>query len=97
MRQRRLQNPAAREAYERARRAHEIGGAIRRERERVGLSQRQLAERMKSTQSVVARLEAGAVTPTLVTLDRVASALGVELLVQLRRSSRRPGHERAAS
>lgn len=97
MRRRRMASATARGAYERARRAHELGEAIRSERERAGLSQRELAERMKSTQPVVARLESGAVTPTLDTLDRVAAALGIELLVQLRPATRRPPRQRAAS
>jgi predicted transcriptional regulator len=33
------------------------------------------------TQSVIARLEAGATEPPLATLDRVAKALGLELTI----------------
>jgi transcriptional regulator with XRE-family HTH domain len=50
-------------------------------REKRGLSQRELAERLGTTQSAVARLEAGNVSPSLPTLDKVAEALGVELVV----------------
>jgi transcriptional regulator with XRE-family HTH domain len=50
-------------------------------REKRGLSQRELAERLGTTQSAVARLEAGNVSPTLPTLDKVAEALGVELVI----------------
>lgn len=49
---------------------------VRDMREARGLSQRQLAERMGTTQSVVGRLESGGSRPTLVTLERVADALG---------------------
>src|SRR5487761_668836 len=41
-----------------------------------GLTQVQLAERMRTIQSVIARLEAGERVPSLVTLERVATALG---------------------
>lgn len=41
-------------------------------REKWGLSQRELAERLGTTQSAVARLEAGDVSPSLPTLDKVA-------------------------
>ncbi len=75
----RLGSPAAREGYVRAQRAYQIGEEVRRLREAAGLSQRELAERMGSSQSVVARLEAGGVEPTLATLDRVAAALGADL------------------
>ena len=50
-------------------------------REKRGLSQRELAERLGTTQSAVARLEAGNVSPSLPTLDKLADALGVELVV----------------
>lgn len=44
-----------------------------------GLSQRELAELVGTTQSAIARLEGGHVSPSLTTLDRIADALGVEL------------------
>jgi transcriptional regulator with XRE-family HTH domain len=47
------------------------------------LSQRELAARLGTTQSAVARLEAGNVAPSLLTLDKIADALGVELKVSL--------------
>ena len=50
-------------------------------REKRGLSQRELAERLGTTQSAIARLEAGNVSPSLPTLDKVAAALDVELIV----------------
>ena len=43
--------------------------------------ERELAERLGTTQSTIARLEAGNVTPSLATLDKIAAALGVELIV----------------
>lgn len=79
LRSERLAAPEAREGYWRAQRAYQIGQEVRRLREGAGLSQRQLAEKMGSTQSVIARLEAGGVEPTLATLDRVAAALGADL------------------
>ena len=75
----RLAPPAARSAYWRAQRAFQIGEEVRRLRIAAGLSQRQLADKMGSSQFVIARLEAGGVEPTLATLDRVASALGADL------------------
>ena len=78
VRTKRLASPAARDAYWRAERASQIE-EVRRLREAAGLSQPQLAEKMASTQSVIARLEAGGVEPTLATLDRVAAALGADL------------------
>jgi ribosome-binding protein aMBF1 (putative translation factor) len=60
-----------------------IGHRIRQLREAAGLSQRQLAERTGTTQSAVARLEADRQEPTLRTLEKLASALGQDLVVVL--------------
>jgi transcriptional regulator with XRE-family HTH domain len=81
LRERRLASPAAKAGYDQARSAYDIGRMVRELREARGLSQRELAERMGTTQSVVGRLEAGGSRPTIVTLDRVALALGVRLEV----------------
>ncbi len=54
---------------------------IRELQEKRGPSQRQLAERLGTIQSAVERLGAGNVSPSLPTLDKVAAALGVELVV----------------
>lgn len=73
-----------RTGYAEARDAFELGGRVRAERERLGLTQSELAERMGTTQPTVARLEAGGVTPSLETLHRAAEALGLELVVDFR-------------
>ena len=52
--------------------------------EAAGLSQRELASRMVTSQAAVARLEAGGVGATLTTLQRVAAALDLQLSVDLR-------------
>ncbi len=77
----RADSPARRRGCERAGRTIRIATEIHELREKRGLSQRELAERLGTTQSAVARLEAGNVSPSLPTLDRVAEALGVELVV----------------
>lgn len=48
-------------------------------RERAGLSQRELARRAGTAQSVVARIELGRTSPSLSTLDRLLAAAGFEL------------------
>lgn len=98
---------ATREAvvgYDRARRAYELAEQIRSLRTEAGLTQKELAERMGSSQSVVARLEGGGVFPTIETLERVAAALGAHLQIALRAgplnapaSRSDPGGEQAES
>lgn len=46
-----------------------------------GLTQAELADRMGTTQSAIARVEGGGVQPTLETLEKLASAVGGELVV----------------
>ncbi len=53
-------------------------------RERAGLSQRALAQRAGTAQSVVARIELGATSPTTDTLRRLLDAAGFELGMSLR-------------
>lgn len=84
LRRKRLEKPAARAGYQNAKLAYELGRQVRELREAHGLSQRQLAERMRTTQSVIARLEAGGSKPSLSTLERVASALGTSIDIRFR-------------
>ncbi len=92
----RLASPAAGAGYQRARRALELGEQIRGLREAHGISQAELGRRIGSTQPAIARLEAGRVSPTLETLDRVAGALDVELVVGFEDAQRRQ-HTQARS
>ena len=57
-------------------------------RHRAGMSQTEVAARMGTSQSAVARLESGEFDVRLSTLDRYAAALGHELDVRLRGESR---------
>lgn len=52
---------------------------LRDARRRAGLSQRQLAERAHTSQSVVARIEKGRVEPSLDLLLRLVRACGLDL------------------
>ncbi|MEO8097004.1 MAG: helix-turn-helix transcriptional regulator [Acidobacteriota bacterium] len=46
-----------------------------------GLTQEQLAQRMDTTQSVIARLESGRTQPSTQTLERLATATGTRLRI----------------
>jgi transcriptional regulator with XRE-family HTH domain len=56
---------------------------LSRERRRLGLSQTEVAARMATSQSAVARLERGAADLRLSTLQRYAAAIGCDLAWQL--------------
>ena len=62
-------------------RALQVAQAIRSIRHRAGLSQDQLAVRMGTTQPTVARWEAGATVPTLVTIRRLAESTGQKAIL----------------
>jgi ribosome-binding protein aMBF1 (putative translation factor) len=81
LRERRMAEPGARDAYEAARLAFELGRSVRELREQRGWSQSELAQAADMTQSAVARFEAGGTVPTLPVLERLARALGLELAV----------------
>ena len=51
-------------------------------RTRAGITQTELAARMKTTQSAVARLESGRTAPSTRTLEKVAQATGTRLRIQ---------------
>lgn len=54
---------------------------------RAGLTQEQLAEKMHTTQSTIARLESGRTLPSLRTLSRYAEATGSRAVVRLEAAS----------
>jgi ribosome-binding protein aMBF1 (putative translation factor) len=80
---RRMAEPGARDAYQAARLAYELGLRVRQLREQHSWSQRELAEAASMTQSAVARFEAGGTVPTLLVLDRLARALNADLVVKM--------------
>lgn len=75
------------QAYDATRLALEVGEKVRDAREAAGLSQRDLAARMGTSQAAVARLEAGGVGATLTTLQKVAAALDLKITVDLSAAS----------
>jgi transcriptional regulator with XRE-family HTH domain len=59
------------------------GTLIREARRRAGLTQAELAERLGTTQSAIARLERGGTEPSYERVAHVAKACGLELVPQL--------------
>jgi ribosome-binding protein aMBF1 (putative translation factor) len=83
LREQRMAEPGAQDAYDAARLAFELGATVRGLREAKGWSQTQLAREAGMTQSAVARFEAGGTIPTLPVLQRLARALDADLVVQV--------------
>jgi len=70
-------------AYSRTKLAIEVGEKVRTAREQAGMTQRELAARMATSQAAIARLEAGSTAPTLTTLQKAAAALDLQISVEL--------------
>jgi ribosome-binding protein aMBF1 (putative translation factor) len=70
-----------RKAHEQFAEEFEIAHAVIDARVTAGLTQEQLAQRMNTTQSVIARLESGRTRPSTQTLERLAAATGTRLKI----------------
>ena len=80
-----LKDPEFRRHYEKERKALAIAYEIAKLRHRLGLSQKEMARRVGTTQQVISRLESGAYTGyTIKTLERLARATGTELAIGFR-------------
>ena len=64
----------------------ELARSVITARTRAGLTQEQLAKRMKTTQSVIARLESGRTRPSTKTLEKLARATGTRLKISFEAS-----------
>ena len=76
-----LKDPAVRKEYDALEDEFALIAAVAKARQRAGLSQAQLAKRMKTTQSTIARLENGRGKPSTRTLSRFAKATGHRLKI----------------
>jgi transcriptional regulator with XRE-family HTH domain len=79
--EREIRDPAFREARERLRPMYEYRRAIIAARLAAGLSQKELAVKMGTTQSAVARLESGSRLPSVETLYKLAQALIISFTI----------------
>ena len=76
-----MKDPAFRTEYDALEEEFALMAAVAKSRARSGLSQAQLAKRMKTTQSTIARLESGRGKPSTRTLARFAKATGHRLKI----------------
>ena len=81
-----LKDKEFRKFYEEEGRKLEIGFKIARLRQQLGITQKQLAERIKTSQTVVSRLESGDYWQcSLRTLGKIALATGTRLDISFRK------------
>jgi ribosome-binding protein aMBF1 (putative translation factor) len=76
-----MKNPRYRQAYAALEEEFSLTAALIEARSRAGLTQEQVARRMKTTQAVIARLEGGGSKPSTRTLEKYAKATGTRLKI----------------
>jgi transcriptional regulator with XRE-family HTH domain len=76
-----MRDPEYRKEYDALEEEFALAAAVIKARRRAGLSQGELARRMRTSQSTIARLESGRDRPSTRTLDRFAKATGHRLKI----------------
>jgi len=84
-----VKNAEYRKEYDALEEEFTLAAAVAKARSRAGLSQEELARRMNTTQSTIARLESGRGRPSTRTLDRFAKATGHRLKISFEPLRRR--------
>jgi len=79
-----LKDPEFKKIYDESRPEFEIARAIIRGRIKNKITQKELAKRMNTTQSVISRVEQARTSPSISFLKRLAAALNTSLLVKFR-------------
>ena len=85
-----MKDPGYQREYEALEEEFSLVAALIEARTRAGLTQEQLAQRMKTTQAVIARLEGGGSKPSTRTLERYAAATGSRLKITFEPDQVRP-------
>jgi transcriptional regulator with XRE-family HTH domain len=83
LKERWIKDPEFREEYREADAEYAIIETLIRARNEAKLSQAELAKKIGTTQSAIARLESGSISPSLSTLRRYAAATGTRLHMEL--------------
>jgi len=76
-----MKDPEYRTEYDRLEEEFALASALIEARSRAGLTQEELAKRMATSQSAIARLESGRTIPSGSTLKRFARATGTRLRI----------------
>ena len=85
-----MKDPKYRREYQALEEEFSLTAAMIEARSRAGMTQEQLARRMKTTQAVVARLEGGGTRPSTRTLERYARATGSRLRISFEPEAAQP-------
>ena len=78
-----VQNPKFSEDYKKGNEELKIGVILKVAREEAGLTQEQLAQKLKTKKSAISRIEKHAEDIKLSTIERFASALGKKIRIEV--------------
>ena len=78
-----LKDPEFKREYEKLAPRYAVISELIAARTKKGITQKELAKQMGTTQSSIARLEAGSINPSLGFLEKIAYVMGYKLTVHL--------------
>ncbi len=79
-----LQDKKIAREYENLRPRYQLVSQLIEARVKKGITQKELANRIGTKQSAIARLESGVSNPSIAFLEKVTSALGSKLMIQIK-------------
>lgn len=79
-----LKNKKVAEEYKKLAPRYQLISQLIESRLKKGLTQEQLAKRIGTKQSAIARLESGSSNPSMAFLEKIAEAIGLKLIIQVR-------------
>lgn len=79
-----FKNPRVAQEYEKLGPRYHLISQLIEARIKKGLTQEELAKKIGTRQSAIARLESGSVNPTVNFLEKFAEAIGSKLIIQVR-------------
>ncbi len=89
LKERMLKKPGVRNAYDEMAPEYAVAAELIRSRIKAKMTQAQVAKRMKTTQSVVARMESGGSLPSMTSIAKYATATGEALSITIEPAKRR--------
>lgn len=79
-----LKNPQVAQEYKKLEPHYQLISQLIEARLKKGLTQKELAKKIGTKQSAIARLESGSANPTISFLEKIAQAIGSRLIIQVR-------------
>lgn len=79
-----LKDPEVADEYKKLKPRYQLISQLIEARTKKGLTQEQLAKKLGTKQSAIARLESGNINPSISFLEKITQALGSKLVIQVK-------------